>query len=209
MGSAADEHATTRAFFGPRAPGWEDRFPDDGPSYEQAVAELGPAERGVVLDAACGTGRALPALRAAVGTAGTVIAVDVTAEMLAEAARRGRASVAALVLADVSRLPLASGSIDAVFAGGLLPHLTDPVAGLTELARVCRAGARLAVFHSIGRAALTRRHEDNAEVDDIRPAARIRPALARAGWRLESIDDAEHRYLAIAVREGGPAARRT
>jgi len=32
--------AETRAFFGPRAADWEDRFPDDDPLYAQAVAEL-------------------------------------------------------------------------------------------------------------------------------------------------------------------------
>ena len=99
------EIASTRAFFAPRAAGWEDRFPDDGPSYERAVDELKPPEGGRVLDAACGTGRALPALRAAVGPAGTVVGVDLTAEMLAEAGRRGRGSVAVLVLADAMKLP--------------------------------------------------------------------------------------------------------
>jgi hypothetical protein len=42
--------ASTRAFFGLRAAGWEDRFPDDGPSYAQAVAELAPPAGGVVMD---------------------------------------------------------------------------------------------------------------------------------------------------------------
>jgi ubiquinone/menaquinone biosynthesis C-methylase UbiE len=194
------EIASTRAFFAPRATGWEDRFPDDGPSYEKAVTELEPPAGGAVLDAACGTGRALPSLRAAVGSAGTVIGVDLTGEMLAQAARRGRGSLAALVLADAMKLPLATGSLDAVFAAGLLPHLTDPVAGLAELARVCRRGGRLALFHPIGRATLARRHGHEPDPDDIRSEARIRTALARTGWRCESVDDAEDRYLVLAVR---------
>jgi len=55
----------TRKFFGPRAAGWETRFPDDGPRYRQAVVELAPPVGGVVADVACGTGRALPELRSA------------------------------------------------------------------------------------------------------------------------------------------------
>ena len=192
--------ASTRAFFAPRAAAWEDRFPDDGPSYQRAVADLEPPAGGSVLDAACGTGRALPALRAAVGPAGTVVGVDLTAEMLAAAARRGRASLAALVLADAMQLPFATGSLDAVFAAGLLPHLADPVAGLTELARVCRGGGRLALFHPIGRATLARRHGHEPDPGDIRSEARIRNALARTGWRCDSVDDAEDRYLVLAVR---------
>lgn len=192
--------ASTRAFFAPRAAGWEVRFPDDGPRYARAVADLGPPVGGTVLDAACGTGRALPALRAAVGPAGTVVGVDLTAEMLAEAARRGRNSVAALLLADAMTLPLATGSLDAVFAAGLLPHLADPVSGLRELARVCRPGGRLAVFHPVGRATLARRHGREPDPEDILSEARVRAALEGAGWRCDVVEDAEDRYLVLAVR---------
>jgi SAM-dependent methyltransferase len=192
--------AETRAFFGPRAAGWEARFPDDEPGYERAVAELALEPGAVVLDAACGTGRAIPALHAAVGPDGRVLAVDVTAEMLAEAAHRGRGALAVLVLADVNRLPLAHASLDAVFAAGLVSHLADPVAGLAELARVCRPRGRLAIFHPIGRAALARRHGRELDADDIRGGSRIGEVLARAGWRADSIDDAKDRYLVLASR---------
>ncbi|MGF1432535.1 SAM-dependent methyltransferase, partial [Kitasatospora sp. LaBMicrA B282] len=66
MDPHAAELARTRDFFAARAAGWEERFPDDGPRYAAAVAELAPPPGGAVLDAGCGTGRALPALRAAV-----------------------------------------------------------------------------------------------------------------------------------------------
>jgi len=191
---------STRAFFAPRAPGWEDRFPDDGPRYERAVADLAPPVGGAVLDAACGTGRALPALRVAVGSQGTVVGLDLTVEMLAEAARRGRNAAAAFVLADAMNLPFATGSLDAVFAAGLLPHLADPVAGLAELARVCRDGGRLALFHPVGRATLARRHGHEPDPDDIRSEARICTALECAGWRCDVVEDAEDRYLVLAVR---------
>lgn len=190
----------TRAFFGPRAAGWEDRFPDDGPAYARAVAELGPPAGGTALDAACGTGRALPALRRHVGAAGLVIAVDLTVEMLAEATRRGRRTLADLIVADVTRLPLATASVDAIFAAGLLPHLPDPVTGLTELARVTRPGGRLALFHPIGRLGLAQRRGKELRSDDIRAEPNVRPALTRTGWRCESVDDAADRYLVIAIR---------
>lgn len=197
---AGTDVVATRAFFGPRAAGWENRFPDDDPASARAVAELAPPPGGVALDLACGTGRALPMLRAAVGPTGTVVGADLTAEMLAEAARHGRASLAALVLADAMRLPLATASVDAVLGSGLLPHLPDPVAGLTELARVCRPGARLALFHPLGRAALARRRGHEPDPDDLRAEHRIRPALAAAGWACESVDDGDDRYLVLALR---------
>jgi SAM-dependent methyltransferase len=192
--------AATRAFFGPRAATWEDRFPDDEPVYRQAVAELGVPVGGAVADVGCGTGRALEALRAAVGPLGTVIGFDVTAEMLAEASRLGRRAVGGLVLADALSLPLGTGALDAVFAAGLVSHLPDPAAGLAELARVCRPGGRLGLFHPIGRAALAKRHGRDPDADDIRAPASIRALLAAAGWHCESVDDADHRYLVLATR---------
>ena len=76
----------TRAFFARRAATWDAKFGDDVPAYCAAVAEAGIRRGGVVIDIGCGTGRALPPLREAVGPAGTVIALDVTPEML-DAAR--------------------------------------------------------------------------------------------------------------------------
>jgi SAM-dependent methyltransferase len=194
--------ARTCAFFSDRAAAWEDRFPDDGPAYAQAVGELAPSAGGTVLDAGCGTGRALPSLRDHAGGSATVIAVDITVEMLAEAIRRGRGTLAALVIADVTRLPLATATVDAVFAAGLLPHLPDPVAGLAELARVVRPGGRLALFHPVGRAGQAERRGSQLRPDDIRAESNIRPALARTGWHCESVDDAAERYLTLAVRKG-------
>ena len=124
--------AESRAFFAPRAATWDDRFGDDLPAYAAAVAEAAIPAGGTVLDAGCGTGRALPALRAAVGPAGRVIAVDLTPQMLAVARTTGRARDAALLLADARRLPFARARFEAVFAAGLVPHLPDPAAGLAE-----------------------------------------------------------------------------
>jgi hypothetical protein len=76
----------TRAFFAPRAATWEQRFPDDDPAYAAAVAELRPRPGQTALDVGCGTGRALPHLRAGVGPDGQVVGFDLTPEMLATAA---------------------------------------------------------------------------------------------------------------------------
>jgi SAM-dependent methyltransferase len=193
----------TRDFFASRAAGWEERFPDDGPRYGRAVAELAPARGGVAVDVGCGTGRALPFLCEAVGHDGLVVGVDVTPEMLAEAVRRGRnGRPAVLVLGDACRLPLPARAVDAVLAAGLLSHLPDPASGLAELARISRPGGRLAVFHPIGRATLAARHgRARSEADPLAPANLTR-LLESSGWTPVSVDDGTERYLALAVRPG-------
>ncbi len=190
-------------FFAQRAATWDEKFPDDGPRFERAVAELAPVSGAVAVDLGCGTGRALPYLRAAVGPEGTVVALDLTLAMLTEARDRGRLDGrGGAVRADAARLPLADESCDALFAAGLLHHLDDPAAGLREFARIARPRARLALFHPIGRTALAARHGRRPDPHDIRGEAQLRAALARtAGGSRPSTMRAD-RYLALAVRTG-------
>jgi len=191
----------TREFFGIRAATWDTKFGHDMPVYAAAIAEAGIRRGGVAVDAGCGTGRALPSLRDAVGPDGTVIGLELTPQMLAQARSAGWArSASLLVLADARSLPFASQSVDAVFAAGLVNHLPDPRAGLAELARVTRAGGVLALFHPIGRAALAARHGRTISPDEILSPAPLRTATAATGWDLTVYDDAPGRFLALATR---------
>ncbi len=201
MRNMSDDHTHVQEFFGARAADWDSRFPDDGPAYGAAVAELGLREGDRVLDAGCGTGRALTPLRAAVGTSGVVVGADLTPAMLQAAVRAGRGHDGQLLLADVAALPLRSEALDAVFAAGLIAHLPQPVENLRELARVVRPGGTLALFHPIGRAALAARQGRRITPDDLRAEPNLRPLLAVSGWRMTSYVDEDARFLALAARE--------
>ncbi|MFG2500568.1 class I SAM-dependent methyltransferase [Streptomyces sp. NPDC048441] len=198
----SDDHTHVREFFTARAARWDSRFPDDGPAYQAAASELGlrPGDR--VLDAGCGTGRALPALRGAVGPSGAVLGIDLTPAMLEAATRAGRDREGQLLLADVTQLPLRDASLDAVFGAGLISHLPDPAENLRELRRVVRPGGCLALFHPIGRAALAARQGRRITADDLRAEPNLRPLLDGSGWRLTSYVDEDARFLALAVRGG-------
>ncbi|SEC22971.1 Methyltransferase domain-containing protein [Streptomyces misionensis] len=202
MRDMSDDHKHVQEFFTARAADWDRKFPDDGPAYTAAVAELGLRAGDRVLDAGCGTGRALLPLRAAVGPTGVVLGADLTPAMLTEAARAGRDRAGLLLLADVTALPLRSRSLDAVFAAGLIAHLPHPEENLRELARVVRPGGTLALFHPIGRAALAARQGRRLTPDDLRAEPNLRPLLAGSGWRMTSYTDEDARFLALAVREG-------
>lgn len=201
MRSMSDDHTHVQEFFGARAADWDSRFPDDGPAYAAAVGRLGLRAGARVLDAGCGTGRALTPLRAAVGPSGVVVGADLTPAMLAAAVRAGRGRAGRLMLADVTALPFRSASLDAVFAAGLIAHLPRPEENLRELARVVRPGGTLALFHPIGRAALAARQGRQLTPEDLRAEPNLRPLLAGSGWRMTSYADEDARFLALAVRE--------
>ena len=198
--------AETRAFFAPRAATWDTKFGDDLPAYRQAVRQSGVRAGSTVLDLGCGTGRALDAMRDAVGPAGRVVGVDATVEMLRAAQRLGRADTARLVLADALRLPLRDNCVDIVFAAGLVDHLPDPVAGLAEIARVTAPGGMLVLFHPSGRAALAARHGRRLTEDDFLSEGTLRIALSRTGWILDRYEDPPDHFYARALFLS-PAAR--
>ncbi|MEU9336186.1 methyltransferase domain-containing protein [Streptomyces sp. NPDC048290] len=198
----SDDRTHVQEFFTARAADWDSKFPDDGPAYAAAAAALGLREGGRVLDAGCGTGRALTPLRAAVGASGLVLGADLTPAMLAAAVRAGRHRDGRLLLTDVSALPLRTESLDAVFAAGLIAHLPNPADNLRELHRVVRPGGRLALFHPIGRAALAARQGRRITPDDLRAEPNLRPLLAASGWRMTSYVDEDAQFLVLAQRDG-------
>jgi ubiquinone/menaquinone biosynthesis C-methylase UbiE len=116
---------------------------------ELVAASPHPLAGRTVLDAGAGTGAAGSALTA---RQARVLAVDLSAGMLAWSA----ASRPPCAVADIRALPLAGGSVDDAVAAFVLNHLAEPLAGLTELARVIRPGGALlaAVFSNGNRTAV-------------------------------------------------------
>ena len=117
-------------------------------TVENSAAYLIPALRpGLsVLDVGCGPGTITVDLAARVAP-GRVLGIDVSADPLDEA-RAAAASAGVPVTFEVGNvyaLAAADGSVDVVHAHQVLQHLTDPVAALREMARVCRPGGVIAV----------------------------------------------------------------
>jgi 2-polyprenyl-3-methyl-5-hydroxy-6-metoxy-1,4-benzoquinol methylase len=99
-----------------------------------------------LLDVGCGPGTITVDLARRVAP-GRVVGIDVAEDPLAEArALADREGVdVAFGPGDVYRLAFDDASFDVVHAHQVLQHLTDPVAALREMARVCRPGGVVAV----------------------------------------------------------------
>jgi len=102
-----------------------------------------PDSATAVLDLACGPGIVTAALAKA---AATVVAFDLTPEMLKRAGNRCRAAGIDNVSfrqGDAAALPFAAGSFDCVVTRLSIHHFSDPTAVLAEIRRVTRPGGRL------------------------------------------------------------------
>jgi demethylmenaquinone methyltransferase/2-methoxy-6-polyprenyl-1,4-benzoquinol methylase len=128
-----------------------------GPTYDRYAAVLSLGQdarwrrflvsrvdvdaRNTVLDVATGTGAVARELLTRKGC--TVVGLDQSPEMLAEARRRLPPGVT-LVEAEADSLPFPDATFDALTFTYLLRYVPDPGATLRELARVVRPGGTIA-----------------------------------------------------------------
>ncbi len=104
-----------------------------------------PGDR--ILDLGCGPGFAIAELVDQVGTAGSIVGVDRSPQMLAAATRRctGHPNVT-LYEADAAGLPLEDATFDRALCVQVLEFVPDVPAVLAELRRVVAPGGRAVVW---------------------------------------------------------------
>lgn len=168
-----------------------------------ALLELEPRDH--VLEVGFGHGRTLLTM-AAIASAGRVVGVDLSDDMVRRLAQResrlidnGRLEVHC---ADSRRLPFADAQFDKVLAVHTIYFWADPLADLREIARVTKPGGRLVLGF--------RTRDDQRAVADL-PAsiyrfydgAEVRHLLEQAGFHvtgLSSASDRRHAAFAVATR---------
>lgn len=132
---------TVRARYAGAAADYDELIaPTLAPAHRELVAAL-PRGARVVVDVGAGTGRMLPALRAAAPRA-VVVAVDLSEDMLRAAAGTAGGALAAM---DACRLALRNACADAAVTAFTLMLVPEPAVALAEIARVLRPGGWLGV----------------------------------------------------------------
>ena len=101
---------------------------------------------GIALDVGSGPGSVTASLARAAGPDGLALGVDISEPMLARAVRAEAGPQVGFLRADAQRLPLRDQTVDAAVSIAVLQLIPDPTATLSEIARVLRPGARLALM---------------------------------------------------------------
>jgi arsenite methyltransferase len=123
-------------------------------AWQLPIEWLNIPHGGVALDVGSGPGSVTASLARAAGPDGLALGVDISEPMLARAVRAEAAPQVGFLRADAQRLPLRDQTVDAAVSIAVLQLIPDPVATLSEIARVLRPGGRLAVMvPTVGRAA--------------------------------------------------------
>jgi demethylmenaquinone methyltransferase / 2-methoxy-6-polyprenyl-1,4-benzoquinol methylase len=161
--------------------------------------DVGPGS--TVLDIATGTGAVALELVRTKGC--SVVAVDQSAAMLAEARRRVGSAPVRLLEGSAEQLPLEDASVDGVTFAYVLRYVDDPAGALREFARVARPGSVVAgLDFSVPRGLARPLWELYVRVG--LPAA---GAIIGSGWHEvgrflgDSIRDFRHRYPRERLRE--------
>ncbi|MGH3555413.1 MAG: class I SAM-dependent methyltransferase, partial [Mycobacterium sp.] len=123
-------------------------------AWQHPIEWLNIPSGGIALDVGCGPGSVTASLARAARPDGLALGVDISEPMLARAVRAEVGPHVGFLRADAQRLPLRDQTVDAVVSIAVLMLIPDPVAALSEIARVLRPGGRLAVMvPTAGRAA--------------------------------------------------------
>lgn len=118
-------------------------------AYKRRTAELLEARPGQrLLEVACGTGDDARALARLVAPGGSVVGIDNSAAMVAEARRRAEGTGLPIEfhVGDGQRLDFPDGSFDGVRCDRSFMHMPDPQGVLAEMVRVARPGTRIVVY---------------------------------------------------------------
>lgn len=190
-------------FFDSIAEQWDSWEPEDMPQRLQRVVSLAAIAKGMrVLDVGTGTGALLPHLAERLGEGGSILAIDPSAGMLREAAKKDPPSCCSFDHICFEEVCAADGSFDRVMMNAVFPHLEDKESALEKAHRLLKTGGRIVISHPIGREAVNRKHQKAGgavEDDRVPETNELELMLKGAGFvNIQIIDEPDFHWATAA-----------
>ncbi len=156
-----------------------------------------------VLDVGSGTGVLLPYLKDAIGSSGSITALDFSKEMLARAQEKYEGLEGINYVCDDVLKYETKDLYDVVVCLNFFPHIKDKTVFLHRMKQFLKPKAMLVVMHDISRQAVNAIHQGCAAVQEDRlPGSKIlAKMLEQAGYRVQNEIDCEKYYFVKAIRE--------
>ena len=178
-----------------------------GVGYFFDLAKLADAE--AVIDLGSGSGMDVFFAAEQVGSSGTVVGIDYTAEQLAKARRIAtEAGYSQVELREgrIEQLPTGDASFDCVISNGVINLAPDKGAVFAEAARVLKPGGRLAIADIVSEQQMKESIVCDADLwaSCIGGAAQqdaYREAIEGAGLRIEEIRDNPYEFISERARD--------
>jgi ubiquinone/menaquinone biosynthesis C-methylase UbiE len=164
----------------------------------------GQLEEGMrVIEPGCGTGRLTTILADLVGSAGFVLALDISSKMIDVAQRRiGQRANVCIECASIDSYALDSQSYDAVVCHNVFPHFDSKPAAVAHLASALTHGGKFIVCHFMGSSGINDLHRKAhpSVLNDLLPSeTEMKDIFAAAGLQVEMLEDGDG-YLLVATR---------
>lgn len=189
-------------FFDSLAEQWDDtRMPDDE-KINQLVQLTGLCKGDRVIDVGCGTGVLIPFVKNAVGTEGSITALDYSKNMIARAkSKYGRTDGINFVVCDIMDYKHES-LYDAVICFNFFPHIQNKPAFFQRVADLLKEEGSLVIMHDISRHAVNGVHQscEAVENDLLPPGESVKKKLLEAGYEVQTVIDNDDRYFIKAVK---------
>lgn len=184
-------------FFDRLAQDWDGFREQDDKKLLRLVRLTGIRTRDRVLDIGCGTGVFLPFLREAVGEAGSVTALDFSANMIARAKEKySYITGVSYVVADVLEYD-PKRAFTQITCLNFYPHVKDKAQFFSRMGSFLNKQGTLNIMHDISRAAVNAIHGQSKVVteDRLPPVNELAKLFTRNGFVVEVTLDTEELYF--------------
>jgi ubiquinone/menaquinone biosynthesis C-methylase UbiE len=193
-----------KTYFNKAADRWDKRFhtPKLSSFLEKLVPQFGLEQGQKILDVGTGTGVLIPYLIRAVGSDGSVTAIDYSEKMIQVCkTKHSHLKNLSIKLGNIEETAFPPESFDAVICFGVFPHLENKEKALRNINSLLKPSGKLVIAHALSSEEL-KTHHNNASaavVHDVLPEeGEMKQLLEQTGFTGISIKDEPRLFLCTA-----------